>query len=116
MKLAIVGSRTFDDYDRMVSVINSQIDLASVSAIVSGGARGADSLAWRLAQDIGILLERHDPDWQTHGRAAGHIRNTAIVDAADAVIAFWDGESRGTQDSIKKSRAQNKLVFVDIYT
>ena len=83
-----------------------------VTELISGGAVGADRLgeAWARAHDIPVrkLL----PDWDKHGRAAGVIRNSDIVKEADGVIAFWDGASRGTLDTITKARKANKLLKV----
>jgi hypothetical protein len=51
-------------------------------------------------------------DWDKHGKAAGFLRNTTIIENADWVVAFWDGTSRGTSDSIKKAHAAGKPISV----
>lgn len=112
MKLAIIGSRTFDDYDLM----RSTVDLTGVTEIISGGARGADALAERLANDHGIKLTVFRADWKNLGFKAGHIRNSLIVEAADVIIAYWDGVSTGTLDSIKKARKLGKPCIVYEFT
>jgi YspA, cpYpsA-related SLOG family len=111
--VAIVGSRTFTNYDLMVSSIRELENQHQFSTrkVVSGGARGADALARKFAITNEIPIEEFKPDWST-GRGAGIVRNTDIVNAADVVIAFWDGNSRGTLDSINKGKAQGKQVFI----
>ena len=76
--------------------------------LVSGGAVGADSLAERYAKEHNLQIIVFKPDWNKHGKAAGFIRNTNIIEEADEIIAFWDGISNGTRDSISKARKMNK--------
>ena len=80
--------------------------------MVSGGARGPDTLGVLWARDNGIEIKEFLPDWDKYGKSAGFIRNTQIVEAADLVIAFWDGVSRGTKDSIDKAEKMGKRVAV----
>jgi hypothetical protein len=108
MKVAVIGSRSFTDYEKMCQVL----DQYHITEIISGGAKGADSLAGRYATEHKLLLTESLPDWFRYGRAAGMIRNSEIVIAAEIVIAFWDGTSRGTADSIKKARKFNKKVHI----
>ena len=112
MKLGIVGSRGFNDYQFMVN----HVDLTGVDTIVSGGARGADSLGAQLAKERGLGLIVFPADWKTHGVKAGFLRNTQIVEASDQIIAFWDGTSRGTMDTVSKARAAGKPVTLINYT
>ncbi len=110
MKVAIVGSRTVTDYAVVETVMQNY---SGVTQVVSGGAKGVDSLAekWSSQQSLQNPLV-FKPDWATHGRGAGVVRNRAIVDAADIVVAIWDGESRGTLSSIKYGIKQGKQVDV----
>jgi YspA, cpYpsA-related SLOG family len=112
MKLGIIGSRTFTDYEFM----KRHVDLSNVELIVSGGARGADSLAEQLATEHNIPTLIFKADWKTHGVAAGFIRNTTIVEESDVIIAFWDGKSRGTMDTVSKAKKAGKTVSVIQYT
>lgn len=112
MKLAIVGSRGFSDFESLKNVIDAEKD---VELIVSGGAKGADSLAERYASERGIPVKIFLPDWDTHGKQAGFIRNQDIVRACDKLIAFWDGDSRGTSHSIHLARSLGKPVKVIRY-
>lgn len=98
MKLAIVGTRNFQDYDllvRIVAKVKSPID-----EIVSGGARGADTLAERYAREHNIPMKVFPAKWDRYGKKAGYTRNKEIVDYCDGLIAFWDGYSKGTKHSI----------------
>lgn len=106
-KVAVIGSRDFTDYKMLCEVL----DKYDIREIVSGGARGADSLAARYAKERGIGLTEFIPDWSV-GKYAGHIRNQDIIDYCDIVIAFWDLESKGTKDSISKAKRANKPVII----
>ncbi len=88
------------------------LDDLDISEIVSGGARGADSLARRYAQLRGIKLTEFLPDWKTLGRSAGILRNIKIIDSAERVVAFWNGTSRGTKHAISYAKAQKKPVKI----
>lgn len=108
MKYAIIGSRNFCDYELMEKTLKEY----DISEIISGGAKGADSLAARYADQNDISLVVFKADWKRYGRAAGVIRNTDIIDSSDVVIAFWDGVSRGTKNSIDKAIKAGKSVNI----
>ena len=82
------------------------------SKIVSGGAKGADSLAAMYAGENSIDLQKFLPDYGKYGRSAPLVRNKLIIDAADKVIAFWDGTSKGTKYSVDYAGKQGKEVKV----
>ena len=115
-RVIIAGGRDFNDY----ALLKAKCDniLAEKTAthrivIVSGAARGADSLGERYAREHGYTLDSHPADWNTHGKAAGPIRNAQMANSADALIAFWDGKSRGTESMIwlaKKYGLQTIIV------
>lgn len=109
--VAVVGSRTFTDYELLRNTLDEH-KLVKIRTIVSGGAAGADRLAERYAAERGIELIVLRPDWSTHGKSAGIMRNTDIVDRSDFVFAFWDGQSRGTADTINKAKSRGKPVVV----
>lgn len=113
MKLGIIGSRTFTDYDLFLSVVSRLVEgWSRIDEIVSGGANGADSLASRYAGYFGIKMTVIKPDWKTHGRAAGFLRNTQIVEQSDMIVAFWDGKSAGTKDSIDKAKVLKRPTLI----
>ena len=108
MKVAVIGSRTFKDYDLMVKTLK-QMD---ITTIVSGHAIGADRLAEQYAKENNIPTEIYLPDWDKFGKQAGFLRNTTIVENAEVIVSFWDGSSRGTLDSINKAKNLNKRVII----
>jgi len=117
MKLAIVGSRSFTDYDFFKHEIETFIfeNKLEISTIISGGARGTDSMAEIYAKERKIPIEIFLPDWDLHGKKAGYLRNIKIVDASDYVVAFWNGISAGTKHSIdiaKQKEKKLKIIYI----
>lgn len=110
MRVAVVGGRTYTDYETMCRVLDR---LTNITHIVSGGARGADSLGERYARERGLECVIYRPDWNRYGRVAGFRRNKTIVENSDIVYAFWDGESKGTEHTIKYAKSRSvKCVVV----
>lgn len=107
MKLAIVGSRN-------ISGVNIEEYLPEgIDEIVSGGARGIDSVAAAYAKTHGIKLVEFLPDYKKYpGRVAPLRRNDQIADYADEVIAFWDGVSSGTKYTIEAFKKRGKKVRI----
>ena len=112
MRLAVVGSRSFSNQSRAFHILDRFAARFAVDLIVSGGARGADTLAASWANARRVPTRVHLPDWSRHGRHAGFLRNQLIVAGADALIAFWDGHSLGTAHSIRLARERNIPVYV----
>lgn len=109
MKVAVIGSRTFSDYKSLEKVLDS---FPNIDLIVSGGAKGADTLAERYAYYHNIKKLIFKPEWDKYGKSAGFKRNKDIVNASDIVIAFWDLQSRGTKSSIDYAKSKNKKVLI----
>jgi hypothetical protein len=104
-KIIIAGSRDFHDYELLKTETNKLIDeykntLNSSDnnsiSIISGHARGADKLGEQYAREHNHFCYIMPPDWYMHGKRAGYLRNASMAKEADALIAFWDGQSRGT--------------------
>ena len=110
MKLAIVGSRDFTDYRRLSRIIDKV--KGEITLIVSGGARGADTLGERYAKEKAIPYLIFPANWDKYGKQAGILRNQDIVDNADAMVAFLAPESKGTRDSIKRAQAKNIPIHI----
>lgn len=108
MKIAIVGSRGFDNYEYMQKILS----WFNCKQIVSGGARGADLLAKRYAVEQGLPLIEFLPNWNLYGKSAGYKRNILIVEHCDELIAFWDKSSKGTAHSIELAKKAGKPVHV----
>lgn len=114
MKVAIIGSRNFTNYNLLrKTLIERNMDIEKV---VSGGASGADRMGERFADEFNIKKEIYLPDWKKYGKSAGLVRNKNIVDNSDVVFAFWDGESKGTLHSINIAKKALKEVVITKYT
>lgn len=116
-KVIIAGCRDFTDYELLREKCDYHLQNLRLEdiVIVSGHASGADSLGERYAQERGFQLETYPADWQAHGRAAGPIRNAKMANVAHALIAFWDGKSRGTKNMIDTAGKHNLQVAVVRY-
>lgn len=117
MKVIIAGSRYFNNYELLrqyVDHILQNVSQKESIEIVSGGAKGADELGERYAKERGYKITRFPAEWNKYGRAAGPKRNEQMGDYADALIAFWDGESRGTKHMIEYAKKKNLLVRVKV--
>ena len=108
MKLAIIGSREIENFD-LDEYIGDDVE-----EIVSGGARGIDTLAAELARERGIAIKVFLPNYERYGRCAPIKRNYEIVDYADEVLAIWDGKSRGTRSVIDYCDKKGKKVHIVI--
>ena len=117
-RVIIAGCRDFQDYallkEKCEYYLQNKLQSDNV-IIVSGHASGADSLGERFAQEHGLQIELHPADWAKHGRAAGPIRNKEMASVADALIAFWDGQSRGTKNMIDQAREKGLKIAIIKY-
>lgn len=101
LAVAVVGSRNLTECPALLARL---AELAP-DQVVSGGAAGADTLAAEWARANGVPLRVLRPDYSTHGPAAPHVRNGAIVAAASVVLVVWDGKSRGTLSAARAAAA-----------
>lgn len=115
----IVGSRTFNDYailkEKMDKILSNKKSMHIV--IVSGGAAGADTLAYRYGKENGYENIVMNADWKKYGKSAGYIRNEEmhkfIAQYSDrGVVAFWDGKSKGTAHSFDLAKKYNNPIRV----
>lgn len=117
MKIIIAGSRHFNNYELLKKYCNRVLsNVKEEIEIVSGTAIGADKLGEQYALEMGYKLSRFPADWGTFGKAAGAIRNQEMAEYSDALIAFWDGRSRGTLDMINKAKKFKLKVRVLNYS
>lgn len=107
-KLMVCGSRTITDEKLVFSKLDEYFALHKNLAILSGGARGVDSIGEKWANLHNVPIERFLPDWKKYGRRAGIIRNKQMVEAADYVMIFWNGTSKGTKSVIDFCQKQQK--------
>lgn len=110
MKLAIIGSRTFTNYNLLQEILEQH--KPETTLVVSGAAKGADSLGekWAIENNIPTLI--FPADWDKFGKMAGYIRNEDIIKNCDYAIAFWDRQSKGTKHSISLCEKYNKPVKI----
>ena len=101
MKIAVVGSRSITEID--LSPYLSDCD-----EIVSGGARGVDACAAAYAKSHNLKLTEFLPQYDRFGRAAPIVRNRQIVDYADQILVFWDGQSKGSASVIQYAQKRGK--------
>lgn len=112
MRVIIAGSRSFQDYELLKSKMSYYLQNAKDIEIVSGTAYGADKLGERFAKEFNYELKQFPADWDTFGKSAGYKRNVQMADYADALVAFWDGESRGTEHMIRIMKDKNKALRI----
>lgn len=110
MKTIIAGSRGIVNY----SLVKETIEESGfeITEVVSGGARGVDRLGERYAKENNIPIKQFIPDWDGLGKKAGHVRNREMGDYADALIALWDGVSKGTAGMIEYAQKKGLKVYV----
>lgn len=106
MKVAVIGSRGLN-----VPSLGDYLP-EGTDEIVSGGAKGIDTSAKQYALAHGLKLTEFLPEYDKYGRSAPLKRNITIIEHADLVLAFWDGQSRGTAFVIKKCHEMNIPVKV----
>ena len=106
MKVAVIGSRGLQ-VDRLEDYLPE-----GVTEIVSGGARGVDTCARNYALSHGLTLTEFLPEYNRFGKGAPLLRNIAIIEHADLVLAFWDGRSKGTKFVVDYCKKRNIPVAV----
>ena len=112
MKTIVAGSRTYNDYDLVKKKLNEHRKTNKLTEIVSGGAKGVDTLGEQYAEEYNINLKIYRADWKTHGRAAGPLRNRKMAEYADCLVAVWDGQSKGTKNMIETMHKLKKPVYI----
>lgn len=109
--LAVAGGRDFSDYNRLKKVLDDIFLNRKIDMIQTGNAYGADSLAIRYARERKIKYKIFIPEWKKYGNAAGIIRNEDIIKNADKVVCFWDGKSKGTKNTIDRSKRKDCVII-----
>jgi len=102
--------RDYHNYQSLLeAVAESKFDITEV---VSGGASGVDALGERYAHENGIPLKVFPADWAKHGNAAGPLRNKEMAIYADALIALWDGQSKGTRSMVGYANMRKLKLYI----
>lgn len=112
MKLIIAGSRHldygYDDIDAAMGLIRFD---EIPDEVVCGGAAGVDEAGKEWAYDTGTPLKMFEADWETHGKAAGPVRNKQMAEYGDALLLIWDGQSRGSANMKKEMKKLGKPIY-----
>jgi len=122
MKILICGSREFSDYNNFSRRMDEYLSSSDMSQIeiVSGGAKGADSLAQRYAEERQLKFTLFPADWQQYGRSAGYIRNGEMAKYCsgpkNTCVAFWDGKSLGTKHMMHTALKERMSVVKNLVT
>lgn len=129
MHVIIAGSRDFNDYELLKTYCDSMLVNTKDVQIISGGARGADTLGERYAKERGYNIILFPAPWDDIANRpkneikfrrdgtpywvkAGYHRNKIMAQNADALIAFWDGISGGTKNMIDNARKYKLLIRI----
>jgi len=115
MKVIIAGGRNFKDYNFLKNKCNFFMKNLKNIEIISGMANGADKLGLQYASENNLPVTEFPADWKKFGKRAAYIRNRQMAVYADALIAFWDGTSRGTKMMIELAEQHNLKVRVVYY-
>lgn len=118
MKVIVAGGRDFTDLDRMHSemvVLCKAGHVMSDAILVCGMARGADITAYRLWKQYQNPIIEMPADWKAEPRRAGFIRNEDMGRMANVLVAFWDGQSKGTAHMIRFMQSLGKPVHIVRY-
>lgn len=115
MKIVIAGGRDFNDYELLKSSCDLLFKSYEDVEIVSGTARGADSLGEQYANEMGYSIKRFPADWDKFKKAAGYIRNEQMAEYADCLVAFYDGSSKGTTHMINLAQKHNLIIHIINY-
>ena len=123
MRVIVAGSRTIGgllivEYamERFVASVISAQGHCAIDVVLSGGAPGVDRLGEEWAYRHGVKVEPHPALWQKYGQKAGPIRNGEMAASADALVAIWDGSSKGTADMIHRAYHAALTTYVLIAT
>lgn len=115
MKTIVAGSRSINNYSLVMhNLLHIEHDGFEITEIVSGRARGVDKLGESFAKERKKPVKEFLADWKMHGKAAGYIRNKKMAKYADALVAFWDGDSKGTKHMINLAREEGLKVWIFI--
>ena len=114
MKLIVAGSRVGFVARNVFEAIEESPFYGKITEIVSGGAKGVDRDGEYFAKCNNLPIKQFIPDWNKYGKSAGMIRNHEMAEYADALVAVWDGKSRGTQHMILDMQKTGKPVHIYI--
>lgn len=113
----VVGSRNFLDYELLKKKLDKVLQHKHQVVIVSGGAKGADSLAEKYAKEKNYPLKIFTANWNSYGKSAGYMRNSQMHEFISrfnnrGIVAFWDGQSKGTKHNFNLAKKFNTPIRI----
>jgi hypothetical protein len=118
-KVIVAGGRYFNNYKllkyELDFLLSEKVKQGYKIIIISGHANGADKLGEKYAIEKGYEVIYKAADWDQFGKAAGYRRNVEMSEIADACVAFWDGESKGTKHMIDISKSKKLALRIVNY-
>ena len=115
-RVIIAGGRDFSDYALLKATMDRLlVNITEEIVVLCGKARGADTLGEQYAKEKGFSVAYYPADWEQYGKRAGYLRNEQMAQNADALAAFWDGQSRGTKHMIDLANKYALMVRVKKY-
>lgn len=118
-RVIVCGGRNFGDKNLCFEMLNLYLGKYKNPEIVSGNTKGADSFGEEYAKEHGLKVTVFKPNWKQYGRAAGPIRNREMLlyalEESAVIIAFWDGQSKGTMNMIDQARKAGAIIHVVNY-
>jgi len=115
IRLIIAGGRDFDNYELLKLKVDRVLEGWKNVEIITGRARGADSLGEQYANDRNLNTIVFPADWDKYGKSAGYRRNRQMAQYATACIVFWDGKSLGSKHMIDLAKENNLPLRVIRY-
>ena len=110
MRTIIAGGREVTDPKVLEAALKEYS--GHITTVICGGAKGADELGRQWGKANNIPVEEFAASWSTYGRKAGFMRNLQMAENAEALVALWNGESKGTANMITVAKARKLKVFV----
>ena len=115
VKIIVAGTRDFNDYALLKEKLDKVLAHFGKFEVVSGKARGADSLGERYARENDLPIAEFPAEWDKYGKSAGYRRNAEMADYADGCVVFWDGESKGTGHMIDLAKEKELNLAIVNY-
>lgn len=119
VRVIIAGSRTFNDYKKVLDAAYTYLNPNDNITIISGTAKGADTLGEIFADRNGLSLVKIPAKWDLYGKRAGYLRNEEMANYASEgkgiLLAFWDGKSHGTKHMIQIAKRKGLEIHVILY-
>jgi len=116
MNIGIIGTKDFNDYKLLKTVIYENVNVPNITHIIFGGETGIDNLAKKFALENNIKTLIFKPDWNKYEKSAIFKKNITIIENSDIIFVFWNGKNRNSIHDIKIAKNMNKpLIIIHYY-